>query len=325
MAAVETLVTGGTGYVGGVLVRQLCARGERVRVLLRPWSPRQALAGLQVEEYTGDLTDPGSLDQAMTGITRVYHLAASVRLDPFDEAKLRAVNVAGTAAVARAARAAGVKRLVHVSSVAAVGLGSLSAPSDETHPFDAGNLGPYFRTKHAAEEALLAEVGRGLDAVIVNPGNVVGPAAVSGGMTPVLRAVASGRMLFYPPGAASFVPVDDVARGAILAMEKGRKGERYILGGENLRQRDLLGRAAEAAGVRPPRWPIPKAPALAAGRLGDLLGRGFPKAFYYLNSSVIGLLFLDFCHSSAKAQRELGWSFGPVADAVAGEVHQGRK
>jgi dihydroflavonol-4-reductase len=320
MATSDVLVTGGTGYVGGVLVRQLCARGESVRVLLRPWSPRQALAGLTFEEFTGDVSDTGSLDQAMKGVSRVYHLAAAVRMDPFAEDKLKRVNVEGSAAVAKAARAAGVKRMVHFSSVAAIGRGSLAAPADETHVFDAGDLGPYFRTKHAAEEAVQAEVGRGLDAVIVNPANVVGAAGTAGGMEPLLRMAASGRVPFYPPGAASFVPVEDVARGAILAMEKGKTGERYILGGESLSDRQLLTMAALAAGVRPPRWELPRAPVLAAARLGDLLGRAFPKAFAQFNSTVLRLPFLEFCSSSAKAERELGWRCGPVKDAIAAEI-----
>ncbi len=319
MATSEVLVTGGTGYVGGVLLRQLCGRGERVRVLLRPWSPRAALAGLSVEELTGDVTDPGSLDQAMKGIARVYHLAAAVRLDPFNEPKLQRVNVEGTAAVVKSARAAGVKRLLHFSSVAAIGQGPLAAPSDETHAFDAGELGPYFRTKHAAEEAVLAEVGRGLDAVIVNPSNILGPAASASGMEGLLRAAARG-LPFYPAGAAAFVPVDDVARGAILAMEKGRKGERYILGGENLSNLQLLTQAALAGGARPPRWALPRGPLLAAGRVGDLLGKRFPRAFSQLNSTVLALLFLEFCASSAKAERELGWKFGSVKEAIAGEI-----
>jgi dihydroflavonol-4-reductase len=206
-----------------------------------------------------------------------------------------------------------------------VGRGPRASPSDETHAFDAGELGPYFRTKHAAEEAVRAEVERGLDAVTVNPGSVVGASAVAGGLEDILRTAATGRVPFYPPGAASFVPVDDVARGARLAMEKGRKGERYILGGESLSQREFLAVAALASGVRPPRWALPRAPVLAAARLGDLLGRMSPKAFAYLNTTVIELLFLDFCASSAKAERELGWRFGSVKDAVAAEIQAFRE
>ena len=316
----DVLVTGGTGYIGSVLVRRLCERGEKVRVLLRPWSPRAGLEGLAVEEAVGDLTDPGSLARAMDGVQRVYHLAAAVRLDPFAEEKLRRINIDGTAAVARAAREAGVRRLVHVSSVAAVGRGSIERPADESQPFDAGEFGPYFRTKHAAEGALLAEVERGLDAVIVNPSNVVGPSAVPGGLAPVLRQISRGRMPFYPPGSASFVAVADVAAGCLLAMEKGRRGERYILGAENLTQRAFLSLAADVAGVKAPRWPIPRAPALFAGRIGDLLGRRFPSAFAFMNSAVVGLMFLDICASSEKARRELGWAPTPVRDAVAAEL-----
>lgn len=316
----EVLVTGGTGYIGSALVRRLCEQGARPRLLLRPWSPRAGIAGLEVEEAIGDLTDAGSIAHAMKGIEQVYHLAASVRLDPFAEEKMHRVNVLGTAAVARAAREAGVRRMVHVSSAAAIGVGPFGRPSDEDHPFDAAQLGPYFRTKRGAEEVLLAEVALGLDAVIVNPSNVVGPSGVPGGLAPILRAAARGRALFYPPGAGSFVAVADVVSGCLLAMEKGRKGERYILGAENLTQRAFLTMAAEAAGAKPPRWSVPQGPALALARIGDLLGPRFPGAFSYLNTTVVSLMFHDFCVTSEKARRELGWAPTPVREAVAAEV-----
>ncbi len=315
----DVLVTGGTGYIGGVLVRSLVEQGQKVRVLLRPWSSRAALAGLDVEESIGDLGDPGSLVQAVKGVRRVFHLGATVRLDPFAAGKMRQINVAGTAALAAAAREAGVERLVHVSSVAAIGLGPREKPSDEAHVFDAAGYGPYFTTKHEAEEAVQAEVARGLDAVIVNPGNVVGRAAVPGGYAPIIRMAARGNP-FYAPGAACYVPVGDVALGCRLAMERGRRGERYILAGDCLTHREILSMIAEVAGRKPPRWPLPEGPVLAAARIGDVLGKRWPAAFGFLNRTSARLLFHDFCASSAKAERELGWRWGSVREAIATEV-----
>ncbi len=315
----DVLVTGGTGFIGGPLVRALVGRGEKVRVLLRPHSPRGGLAGLDYEEALGDLGDAASVARALAGIRDVFHLAAAVRLDPFAEEKLRRVNVEGTRTVARAAREAGVQRFVHVSSSAAVGQGSLAQPSDEEHPFDASELGPYFRTKRAAEEALREEVGRGLAAVIVNPSNVVGRGGVTGSLDPILRLVMRG-MPFYPPGAAAFVSVASVVDGCLRARERGRAGERYILNDENLSQRAFLSMAAELAGVRPPRLRLARGPTLAAARIGDLLGPRFPKAFASFNSGTLRLLFLDFCVKSEKAQRELGFTPRPVREAVAEEI-----
>ncbi|MHB1844485.1 MAG: NAD-dependent epimerase/dehydratase family protein [Deltaproteobacteria bacterium] len=315
----DVLVTGGTGYLGGPLVRALCGRGERVRVLLRTHSPRTGLAGLEVEEALGDLTDAASVARALQGVREVFHLAAAVRLDPFAEEKLRRVNVEGTRTVARAAREAGVRRLIHVSSSAAVGQGTLERPSGEEHPFDAGELGPYFRTKRAAEEVVREAVALGLDAVIVNPSNIVGPGGVPGALEPLLALVKRG-LPFYPPGSAAFVSVGDVVQGCLLARERGRAGERYILSSENVSQRAFLALAAELARARPPRFRLPRGPALGLAKLGDLLGPRFPRAFAMFNSTTVGLLFRDFCVSSEKAQRELGWRPQPIRAALADEL-----
>lgn len=312
-----TLITGATGLVGGHVARALVETGERVRILVRERSSREGLAGLSLEEVRGDVRDLESLRKACAGVDRVVHAAGVTRLDPFAPERLRRVNVEGTRNVVTAAREAGVRRLLHVSSTSAVGAGSLDRPADETTAWNLGHKGPYWQTKRAAEELVIEAARAGqIDAVVINPSYVLGPGDVKPSSGAVLIAAASGLALAYPDGGTGFVDARDVGLGARLALEKGRSGERYILSGENLTFRQLLELVARERGLRAPLVPLPRELAMGVAKVGDALGPRFPRAFGYLNTPFIATLFELSYVSGEKARRELGFSPRPVREAV---------
>ena len=313
-----TLLTGATGFVGSAVARALLAAGYRLRVLVRRGSDRRNLSGLDVTLVEGDLADPPSLGPAVADCRHVVHVAADYRIwVPDPQAMLRA-NVAGTEALMHAALDAGVERVVHCSSVAALGLTADGTPADETTPVHEGAIvGVYKLSKYQGEQAVLRLVREaGLPAVIVNPATPIGPRDIK--PTPTGRMIAdaaAGRMPAYVDTGLCVVHVDDVADGHVAALQRGRVGERYILGGENLLLRELLALVAAETGRRPPRlrlarellWPV----ALgfeAAARLGgidplvtrDHLRMARKKMFF----------------SSAKAEAELGYLARPARDAV---------
>src|SRR5580692_2925670 len=257
-----TLVTGATGFVGSAVARLLVARGHTLRLLARPTSDRRNLAGLDAEIVTGDLTDPPSLRRAASDCRYVVHVAADYRFwVPDPDAMLRA-NVDGAVAMVRAAAEAGAERIVHTSSVAALGQIGDGTPADEATPTnEADFVGVYKRSKYRAERAVLELAAReNLPVVVVNPAAPVGPRDIK--PTPTGKMVldtARGRVPAYIDTGLNIVHVDDVAEGHALALEHGRIGERYVLGGENLLLKDVLSLIAEVAGQRPPRLRIPEA------------------------------------------------------------------
>jgi dihydroflavonol-4-reductase len=316
------LVTGASGFVGAAVMRALLAQGRDVRVLLRPSSDRRNLAGLPVEVRTGALEDHASLPPALAGCGALFHVAADYRLWVRDPAAMYRANVEGTRALMEAALAAGIDRVVYTSSVAVLGLVS-EGSADETTPSTLEDMiGPYKRSKFLAEAAVRALVReRGLPAVIVNPSTPIGPGDVK--PTPTGRIIveaASGRMPAYVDTGLNLVHVDDVAAGHLLAEAKGRIGERYILGGEDLSLAEILRRIAVLTGRTPPKlalpipavWPI----ALVAEALGRLSGR---EPFVTLDGLRMARHKMFF--SSAKAMRELGYAPRPaekgLADAIA--------
>jgi dihydroflavonol-4-reductase len=316
------LVTGASGFVGAAVMRALLAQGRDVRALLRPSSDRRNLAGLPVEICTGALEDHASLLPALAGCGALFHVAADYRLWVRDPAAMYRANVEGTRALMQAALAAGVERVVYTSSVAVLGL-LPEGSADETTPSTLEDMiGPYKRSKFLAEAAVRALVReRGLPAVIVNPSTPIGPGDVK--PTPTGRIIveaASGRMPAYVDTGLNLVHVDDVASGHLLAEAKGRTGERYILGGEDLSLAEILRRIAALTGRTPPKlalpipavWPI----ALVAEALGRLTGR---EPFVTLDGLRMARHKMFF--SSAKAMRELGYAPRPaeqgLADAIA--------
>ena len=317
-----TLLTGATGFVGSAVARTLLARGHRLRVLVRAGSDRRNLAGLDCAEVIGDLGDAASLAAAVAGCRYVVHVAADYRIwVPDPEAMLRA-NVEGTVALMRAALAAGVERVVYCSSVAALGLRGDGVPGDETTSVDpAAIVGVYKRSKYAAEREVRRLIREeGLPAVIVNPAAPVGPRDIK--PTPTGRMIAdaaAGRMPAYIDTGLCVVHVDDVAEGHALALERGRIGELYILGGENLSLAAVLGLVAAASGRRAPRirlpagllWPV----ALVCEGLAMVAGIEPLVTRDHLRMARKKMFF-----SSAKAMAELGYRPRPAREAVADAV-----
>ncbi|HHI78570.1 MAG TPA: NAD-dependent epimerase/dehydratase family protein, partial [Planctomycetes bacterium] len=252
-------LTGATGFVGSNLARLLTDQGEELRCLVRPGNPATNLLGVPFERIEGSLEDEDILRQAMEGVDVVIHAAALVSFDRRDAALLHEVNTLGTARVARLAREQGVSRLVHISSVSAVGYSARPEVLDETTPYNFAPLRiPYCDTKRAAEEAVLTEVQKGLDAVIVNPASILGPGDRRKTEGSLLSAVAQRKIPFLPPGGVNMVDIRDVLSGILLALEHGNTGERYILGGENLSGPDLIRRIARIAQVAPPKHRLPR-------------------------------------------------------------------
>ena len=313
-----TLLTGATGFVGSAVARVLAARGHSLRLLVRPTSDRRNLAGVDAELVLGDLTDAASLARATAGCRYVVHVAADYRFwVPDPDAMLRA-NVDGTLAVMRAAMGAGVERVVHCSSVAALAASSDSTPSDETTPTrEADFVGIYKRSKFLAERVVMDLVRQeNLPAVVVNPAAPVGPRDIKPTPTgKMIRDAAAGRVPAYIDTGLNVVHVDDVAEGHALALERGRIGERYILGGENLLLKDLLALVAEVVGRRPPRIELPEAVVWPAAWFMEGLARltGIPPM---MTRDHLKMARKKMFFSSAKAMTELGYAPRPVRQAI---------
>ncbi len=321
-----TLVTGATGFVGSAVARALVARGERVRVTARASSNRANLDGLDAEVVEADVADEAAMRRALDGCTRLYHVAADYRLWAKDPEEIVRNNLAGVEATMAAALAAGVERIVHTSSVATLkprsGSGADGVADETCAATPAQAVGAYKRSKVVAErhvERLVAE--RGLPAVIVMPSTPIGPRDVK--PTPTGRVIveaAAGKIPAFVDTGLNLVHVDDVAAGHLLAMEKGRIGERYILGGDDVSLRTMLAEIARLAGRKAPTVNLPRGPlyplALAFESVAKLTGREPMLTVDALNMSRHVMFF-----SSAKAERELGYAHRPhslgLADALA--------
>ena len=257
----DALVTGGTGFVGANVVRELLADGATVRVLARPGGARRALAGLAVEIVDGDLLDPASLRRAASGVEFVFHVAADYRLWARDPRVLFRTNVEGTRAMLGAAVDAGAKRIVYTSTVGALGVPHDGTPGNEETPVSLADMvGPYKASKFLAEQVACEMAKSGAPVVVVNPSAPVGPWDVK--PTPTGQMIVDfmrGRMFASLDTGLNLVHVRDVARGHLLAARHGRIGERYILGHANLPLREIFGLLAAITGRRPPRLTMPYA------------------------------------------------------------------
>ena len=319
----QVLVTGATGFVGSAVARLLLERGETVRALARAGSDRSNIDDLAVEVAVGDLRDEASLRQAMAGCDALYHVAADYRIWAPNVAELYEVNVEGSERLMRVAAEAGVGRIVYTSSVATLGVPPGGGPGDEDTPVGLGDMvGHYKRSKFLAEEAVRRlHRDEGLPVVIVNPSTPVGPRDIK--PTPTGRVIveaAAGRMPAYVDTGLNIVHVDDVAAGHLLAFDKGRVGERYVLGGHDMTLAEILGAVARITGGKAPRLRLPRPlifpVAVVAEAWARLTGGGEPMVTVDGLKMAKKLMFF----SSAKAERELGYSRRPAEEALSDAI-----
>ena len=313
------LVTGANGFVGSAVARRLVQTGHQVRALVRPTSARINLAHLPVEIVEGDLGDADSLARATNGVRFLFHVAADYRLWARDPADIVRTNVEGTRTIMNAALRAGVERIVYTSSVATLKARPDGEPSDETSPLDAQSaVGAYKYSKVVAERAVETMVAEhGLPAIIVNPSTPIGPGDAR--PTPTGRIIieaAAGRMPGYVDTGLNLVHVDDVAAGHLAALEKGRIGQRYILGGQDVLLGDMLREIARLVGRSPPRLRLPRLAifpiAYGAEAIAHFTGRE-----PFVTTTGLRLAKDRMFFTSAKAERGLGYRARPYGQALA--------
>ncbi|MBN1243371.1 MAG: NAD-dependent epimerase/dehydratase family protein [Spirochaetales bacterium] len=311
------LLTGADGFLGANLARALLSRGYRVRALLQPGREVGTLDGLDVEQARLDLMDAAALPGALEGVAALVHTVASTSVWPSRDGRQWALNVDVALALALAAREAGVRRFVHVGTANSFAAGTREAPGDERGPYDAGRFGlDYQDSKRAAQERLLELNGDGFEVVVANPTFMFGPFDSKPGSGELLLQVARGKVPGSAPGGRCFADVRDVAGGIVAALERGRPGECYILGGENLSYTEAFALIARTCGTRPPRLRLPAAAVLAFGAFGSALaaltGRAPKVSLPMARISCEGQYY-----GSAKAVAELGYSMRPVAEGIA--------
>ena len=318
-----TVVTGGTGFVGAAVVRHLVAARHRVRVLARPESDRRLLADLPVEIVEGDLTDAASLPRLLLGCGWLFHVAAFYSLWAVDRRLFYETNLEGTRCILQAAAEAGVRRVVYTSTVGALGIPESGGVGTEETPVSLAEMvGDYKRSKFLAEEVARTFARRGLPIVIVNPSTPVGPGDVK--PTPTGQMIVDflrGRMWAYLPTGLNLVDVDDVAEGHLLAAERGRVGQRYILGCRNLTLREIFELLGQITGIRPPHLKVTAGLILPLARLSEWVAdhiTGRPPLIP-VDAVRMGrkMMFLD----AGTAVRELGLPQSPVEEALARAVH----
>ena len=313
-----TLVTGATGFLGNHVARQLVAAGQSVRVLVRATSNLSSLEGLPAERVTGDLQDAASLDRAMQGVRRLYHVAADYRLWAQNPQEIYASNVEGTRRLLEVAARAGVERVVYTSTVAtlAVPVPGAALPDEDTRASLSQMIGHYKRSKFLAELEAVKAAAAGVPVVIVNPTAPVGPGDWK--PTPTGRIIVdflNGRMPAYVDTGLNLVAAEDCAAGHLLAAERGRVGERYILGSRNMTLKEILGSLASITGRPAPRVRLPHAVALAAGYADELFSRLTGREPQIPLEGVRMSRHRMFV-ASDKAERELGYRPGAVEPAL---------
>jgi dihydroflavonol-4-reductase len=311
----RTLITGATGFIGSHVCRLLVERGDEVRATVRPGSRTDDLERLGVQQVRADICDRRSIRRAMQGIERVFHAAGTTRFDVGRERSF-AVNVEGTRIVLEEALRAEVRSAVLTSSVAAVGPAPAGTVADESNVWDAGRYRiAYIDAKHEAEVTAMRLVARGLPLVVVNLAQVMGPGDHGRSSTTLVRRFMRRQIPAYVDGTLNIVGVEDVARGHLLAEERGQIGERYILGNRNFTVQRLFADLGRLSGVEPP--PIKLAPpiALALAETGTLLpGVVLP------SPTEVRAMSLRWAFSNRKAKRELGWVPSPHEDCLEATV-----
>ena len=315
----KTFITGATGFVGSAVLRRLLKEGHTVVALVRATSDKSNVVGLPVEVVIGDLTDPDSFAAALAGCDCVFHVAADYRLWVPKPPEMYESNVTGTRNLMLAALKAGVKRIVYTSSVATLGLNSDGMPADESTPVRFSDMiGHYKRSKFLAEvevKRLVEE--QNLPAVIVNPSTPVGPRDIR--PTPSGRVIidaASGRIPAYVDTGLNLINVDDVAVGHLLALDRGKVGRRYILGGQNMTLREFLTQVAIIANQSPPKVRLPQSLVLPIAYLAEGWARLTDRGEPLITVDGVKLSKKKMFFSSERAMHELGFRPGPVEEAL---------
>jgi dihydroflavonol-4-reductase len=317
----RVLVTGASGFVGSAVARKLVARGLAVRALVRASSPQRHLADLGLEFVTGDLRDAQSVRRAIDGVRLLFHVAADYRLWAREPEEIVENNVRGTRIVMEEAQRAGVARIVYTSSVATLACRAHGEAADETVSLQEHEaIGAYKRSKVLAERLVLDMVARGLPAVIVNPSTPVGPRDVK--PTPTGRLIveaAAGRVPAFVDTGLNMVHVDDVAEGHLAAMQRGRIGERYILGGQNAALSEILAEVARLTGRKAPRMKLPRRALFPVAYAAEFWARhSGNEPFITVDGLRLAKNLMFF--TAAKAERELGFSARPYADGIADAI-----
>ncbi len=317
----QVLVTGATGFVGSAVARALVAKGARLTLLVRKGSDHTNVAGLDAVLAEGDLRDEASVRRAAEGCRYAFHVAADYRIWAPDPEEIVRNNRAGTLAVMNALRAAGVERIVYTSSVATLLPGDHGA-ADETRPARPEQaVGAYKRSKVVAERLVEAMAADGLPAVIVNPSTPIGPRDVK--PTPTGRIVveaANGKMPAFVESGLNLVHVDDVAQGHLLALERGRIGERYVLGGQDVTLRMMLGEIARITGRKAPTISIPRGPLFPLAYANEAWCRLTGKTDPFLTVDSLKMAAHTMYYSSARAEAELGYHARPYQQALADAI-----
>lgn len=311
----RTLVTGANGFLGSWLCERLQADGHDVTALVRKNSDLSELAGLKINYVFGDVTDLESLKSAFQQQDQIYHLAGVVAYKKSDRAKMDLVNIEGTKNVVTVCEEYKIEKLLHLSSVVAIGASFTETVLTENSPYEIGNLNlGYFETKRIAEQIVIEKARSGkINAVCVNPGTIYGPGDAKKGSRKTQLKVAQGKFPFYTSGGVNVVAVNDVIDGIVNAVEYGKNGERYILGADNLTIKNLFEIIADCAGVKAPRFKIPTAVLHAMGFIGDTFGLGISQENAYTAS-----MFHWF--DATKAKNELQFkpssSIGAIESSV---------
>jgi dihydroflavonol-4-reductase len=305
------LVTGATGFIGSHVTRLLVARGDEVVATVRANSSLAGLEGLEVKTVRADILDRRAVRRAMQGVERVFHVAGVADLNA-PRARIFQLNVEGVRIVLEEALRAGAQRVVYTSSVAAIGPAPAGRMADERTPWEAGRYAiSYLDAKHEAEIAALRLVARGLPLVIVNPAHVLGAGDTGRSSTALVRRFMRREIPAYVDGTLNVVGVQDVARGMLLADERGAVGERYILGNRNFTTDRLFADLGRLTGIEPPAIKLPLPAALALAQAGGRIpGLRFPTPVEVRAAS------LRWAFTNRKAKRELGWTTSPHEDSL---------
>jgi len=315
------VVTGATGHIGNVLIRELLAKGEKVRALVPPFENSLPISGLDIDVVAADICDSAALNSAFRGADAVYHLAGIIAIVPGKEELLHRVNVEGTRNVVDACLETGIGRLVYTSSIHAIQEPPEGIVINETFPVDPDHvLGPYARSKAQATLEVRRAVERGLNAVIVHPTGVIGPFDFKiSDMGRFVLDFIRGKLRGYLDGAYDFADVRDVAHGMTLACEKGRTGESYILSGERVSIKQIMDMLEETSGIKAPEFKVPAWLARTVGKLAPVYARINSSKPLFTEYSV-DVLRSNSRVTSEKARTELGYLPRSVRESICDSV-----